>query len=436
MIKRKADAVISFFHGFHKGIERGVDIDFEKDVKRLVQNFIHMEAAGGFVLVAAAIFALVIANSPLFPFYNYILNEVNFRIGFSDAEYSFDLELKKSVLLWINDGLMAIFFFLVGLEIKRELVQGELSSRERAILPAMGAIGGIAFPALIYMYFNAHDEVFRNGWAIPAATDIAFALGVLSLLGSRVPTNVKILLTAIAVIDDIAAVLIIAVFYSAQIYMMPLYLAAAVIVVLFIMNRKGVTTIPPYVICAFILWAAVLESGIHATLAGVVAALFIPLYGKSKDKSHSPLIHLEHHLHPWVSFAVLPIFAFANAGVPLGNAGGFDLLFHPVTLGIAAGLFLGKQVGILLMIWLAHITRLARKPENISWLQMYGVAVLCGIGFTMSLFVGGLAFTDIELQANVRIGVLAGSLLSAIYGYMLMRFAGREQSEMEQINDK
>lgn len=410
-------------------LKTSVDFDFDKDVKKLLNNFLHMEAAGGICLILAAICAIVVANSPLHEAYNYILNDVDFRVGFSDIKVNFDTEIKKPILLWINDGLMAIFFFLVGLEIKREVVQGQLSSRERAVLPFVAALGGVIIPALIYMYCAGHDDVFRQGWAIPAATDIAFALGVLSLLGSRVPTNVKILLTAIAVIDDIIAVLIIAIFYSAKIHFVPLYFAIAILVILFMLNKKHVTAKGPYVLLAIALWVAVLESGLHATLAGVLAAMFVPLYGKDQDRSKSPLVHMEHGLHPWVAFAVLPIFAFANAGVPLTNIGGWEAFMHPVTLGIAAGLFFGKQIGIFAFMVLTHVLRLAKKPDDIGWLHMYGVAVLCGIGFTMSLFVGGLAFTDVALQTNLRIGVLWASILSALYGYSLMVLAAKQNSK-------
>lgn len=377
-----------------------------------------MEAAGGIVLVMAAMLALVVANTPAFSFYDFILNGVKFGVGFTAADAGFDLKVEKSILLWINDGLMALFFFLVGLEIKRELVEGELSSRDRALLPALAAVGGMVVPALIFWGVNKDIPHNLAGWAIPSATDIAFALGILGLLGSRVPLSLKILLTAIAVIDDLGAIIVIAIFYSHGLHPVPFYFAAAALLGLFIMNRRNVCSIPAYIILSIILWVSVLQSGVHATLAGVAAALFIPTHSR-KDPEYSPLKTLEHNLHPWIVFGVLPLFAFANAGVPFSGMG-LHSLFDPVTLGIILGLFVGKQIGIFTVFVLADKTGLSPKPRDATWLQLYGVSVLCGIGFTMSLFIGGLAYNDVGMQASVRLGVLIGSVLSAAAGYLII----------------
>lgn len=383
-----------------------------------LKDFFRLEASGGIVLVIAATLALIIANTDLYSFYHYILNETQFRIGFSD-DYGSDLLIKKSILLWINDGFMAIFFFLVGLEIKRELLEGELSSRTRALLPALAAIGGMVVPAGLFWYLNQDDPEAISGWAIPAATDIAFALGVLSLVGSRAPISLKILLTAIAIIDDLGAILIIAIFYSESVYMNPLLFAAAALMALVVLNRKGVLGTTPYIIVGTILWVAVLKSGIHATLAGVITAFFIPL--RASDTINCPLKKLEHALHPWVAFGVLPIFAFANAGVPFSGMGFKDLL-DPVTLGIIVGLFIGKQIGIFCVLFVTIKLGLSPKPNNANWWQLYAVSLLCGIGFTMSLFIGGLAYDGVEMQASVRMGVLVGSILSATLAYVILRY--------------
>ncbi|MCM2344877.1 MAG: Na+/H+ antiporter NhaA [Alphaproteobacteria bacterium] len=382
------------------------------------KDFMHMEAAGGIVLVGAALLALLIANTPLFGIYDHLLNGIKFRFGFVSPETGFDLQLEKSILLWINDGLMALFFFLVGLEIKRELVEGELSTRDRALLPALAAVGGMLAPAAIFWFINQDYPHNMAGWAIPSATDIAFALGVLALLGSRAPTSLKILLTAIAVIDDLGAIIIIALFYSHGLHPVPFYFAAAALLGLFILNRRNVSSIPAYVILGVILWVSVLQSGVHATLAGVAAALFVPTRCR-RDPEYSPLKTLEHTLHPWIVFGVLPLFAFANAGVPFAGMG-LHSLVDPVTLGIVLGLFFGKQIGIFLVLVLAVKLGLSPRPAGASWLQLYGVSILCGIGFTMSLFIGGLAYQDVAMQASVRLGVLLGSLISAVVGYMIL----------------
>ena len=381
------------------------------------RDFFNMEAAGGIMLVVASIIALIVSNSPLGALYNYALNDVVFRIGFSDVGGSF-LSVEKTVLHWINDGLMAVFFLLVGLEIKREMVIGELSSRARALLPVVAAIGGMAVPALIYTAVNIGEPSALRGWAIPGATDIAFALAVISLLGSRVPLPLKIFLTAIAIIDDLGAILIIAIFYTEDMNLYVLLFSLLPILGLFLLNRAGYRHRGFYVVLGVLLWLAVLKSGVHATLAGVVTALFVPV--RTADPEESPARRMEHDLHPWVSYLILPVFGFANAGVSFEGMR-YDALFQPIPLGIALGLVLGKQAGVFGASWLAIRSGLCQRPEGTDWRQIYGASLLCGIGFTMSLFIGGLAFSGAEQQADVRIGVIAGSLISAIAGYMVLR---------------
>ena len=384
-------------------------------------QFLRMEASGGILLMCAAVVALIMANSPFLSYYLYILEDIDLTIGFSAHDSGFDaLEISKPILLWINDGLMAIFFFLVGLEIKREFKEGELSSRERALLPALAALGGMIAPALVYYYINMDDPELVRGWAIPAATDIAFALGILSLVGSRAPVSLKVLLTAIAVIDDLGAIIIIALFYTEGIKIAPLGFALAAFIGLVGANRMRVMSIAPYMLLGFILWFAVLKSGMHATLAGVLTALFIPLRDPKNPKK-SPLKHLEHSLHPWVAFMVLPIFAFANAGVSFEGMT-FEDMMNPVTIGIALGLLVGKQIGVFLALFLAVKTGLSPMPKGASWVQIYAVALLCGIGFTMSLFIGELAFVTREYAASVRMGVIMGSVVAALLGYLLLRY--------------
>lgn len=384
---------------------------------KALREFLKMEAAGGIILVLAAAVALVVANSALEPVYQQLLS-VPMRLGVGS------FEIAKPMRLWINDGLMAIFFFLVGLEIKREFLEGELATREQALLPAMGAIGGMAIPALIYVAINIGHPENLNGWAIPAATDIAFALGVLALLGSRVPFSLKVLLTAIAILDDLGAIIVIAVFYTEELSTTSLSFAAGALAVLAALNLLGVRKLAPYLVVGAVLWACVLKSGVHATLAGVALALTIPLAEKNGT---SLLKSCEHGLHKWVAFGVLPIFGFANAGVSFA---GMTLasLFHPVTLGIALGLFVGKQVGVFSFLWLAIRFRIARMPEGASWQQLYGIGLLCGIGFTMSLFIGGLAWPHEDFYAAVRVGVLSGSIASAVCGAMLLLWASRQSA--------
>ena len=373
--------------------------------------FIRTEAASGAILMAAAAIALVAANSPLAGLYGALLDlPVGARLG--------SLALQKPLLLWINDGLMAIFFLLVGLEIKRELIEGELSTRAQAALPCLAALGGMAVPALIYAAVNLEDPVALHGWAIPAATDIAFALGVLALLGSRDPASLKVFLVALAIIDDLGAIAIIAVFYSGALSLWSLGLAGGVMVCLLALNRAGVRRQAPYMLLGIALWLFVLKSGVHATLAGVAVALAIP--AREDAAGQSPLRELEHLLHPWVAYLVMPAFAFANAGVSFSGIAAADL-FAGVPLGIALGLFLGKQLGAFGAAWLAIRAGWARMPDGADWPMLYGTCMLAGIGFTMSLFIGTLAFELASYAAPVRLGVLAGSALSGIAGYLVLR---------------
>jgi len=379
----------------------------------LVRKLLRPESAGGILLVGAAALALILDNSPLAWLYDQLL-QVPFAVSLGT------LALEKPLLLWINDGLMAIFFLLVGLEIKREIIEGELSSRAKAALPVFAAIGGMAVPALVFLGLNHGSPETLRGWAIPAATDIAFALGILSLLGPRVPVSLKVFLTAVAIIDDLGAIVIIALFYTADLSWVSIALAVVCAIALALLNLGGTRRIAPYVLIGGVLWLCVLKSGVHATLAGVVVALAIPL--KSRSGNGSPLKNLEHALHPWVAFLIMPVFAFANAGVSLKGISFADLL-RPLPLGIALGLLVGKQVGVFGMTWLTTRLGLATKPADVSWTQVYGAALLAGIGFTMSLFIGTLAFDGPSAAADVRIGVLSGSLVAGLCGFLLLRFA-------------
>ncbi|MFK7863847.1 MAG: Na+/H+ antiporter NhaA [Pseudohongiellaceae bacterium] len=374
--------------------------------------FFRLESAGGILLMGSAVLAMVLANSPLDGLYqSFLATPVETRFG--------ALEIAKPLLLWINDGLMAVFFFLVGLELKRELVEGELSEPSNIILPGVGAIGGMAFPAAIYLLFNYDDPVASQGWAIPAATDIAFALGVLTLLGSSVPTSIKVFLTSLAIFDDVAAIVIIAVFYTASISMVGLAVVAACLPVLFLLNRYNIIEKSPYMFVGIIMWVAMLKSGVHATLAGVIVAMFIPMRCR-KDPSFSPLASLEHDLHSVVAYFVLPVFAFANAGISFRGLDSNQLL-HSAPVGIAIGLVIGKQLGIFSLCFIAVKSGLTSLPKGITFPRLYGTAALCGIGFTMSLFIGGLAFSDSATVFDERIGIIAGSLLSGIIGYFVLR---------------
>lgn len=373
-----------------------------------IKDFFQSEQAAGIVLMIAALLGLLMANSGIAHGYFALLN---------------GKLLGMSVLHWVNDGLMAIFFLFVGLEVKRELLQGELSDNRKRFLPAMAALGGLTIPAAIYLLFVGTSMPLAQGWAIPAATDIAFALGVLALLGNRVPVSLKIFLTALAIMDDLAVIVVIALFYTAQIhwlYVLPALLSMAG---LFWLNRKNETRTLPYLILGILLWFFVLKTGVHATLAGVVLAFAIPL--RHETKQPEPLLlQWEHALANPVSFAVLPIFGWANAGVSFADFS-FGSLFSPLVLGIAAGLFIGKQVGVFATVWLLVKCRLATLPEHATWKQVYGIGLLCGIGFTMSLFISMLAFNDAALQDQAKIGVFLGSLLAGISGFIVLKKAGK-----------
>lgn len=378
-----------------------------------IRRFIASESAGGVVLALAALVALVVSNSALGPLYRrFIELEGELRIGGDWLVFS------KSLLHWVNDLWMAVFFFLVGLEIKREVLAGELASMQRAALPAVAAVGGMVVPALVYVGLNHADPVALRGWAIPTATDIAFALGILMLLGKRVPPSLKIFLTAVAIIDDLGAIVVIAAFYTAQVSVPMLLAAAGVALVLFGLNRARVMHVGPYVVVGVVLWVCVYKSGIHATLAGVVTAMAIPL---RDEAGGSPLETAEHALHPWVAFAVLPMFAFANAGVNLQGVS-LGILAEGIPLGIGLGLVLGKASGVFGASWLLLKLTGGRLPTGASRRQFFGVCVLCGIGFTMSLFIGGLAFAgeDPLLDTEVKLGVLCGSLIAGVSGAALL----------------
>ncbi len=393
-----------------------------------LKNFLRLESSAGVLLVAATVAALLVSNSPLSGLYERLLN-VPLMIALGD------LSVDKPLLLWINDGLMALFFFLIGLEVKREILEGQLSSKDQLLLPAAGAVGGFLVPAGIYAFFNWGNPETIDGWAIPAATDIAFALGVLMLLGSRVPIALKMFLTSIAIFDDIGAIVVIAIFYTQDLSLFALLAGLAGIGILVVLNRLGVTRIAVYATIGTVVWLCVLKSGVHATLAGFAVACTVPL--RTQANNPSPLRHLEHALHPWVAYLILPIFAFANAGVSFAGLS-VDALFGPVSVGIAAGLFFGKQLGVFGVVWLAVKLRLARLPEGSDWLSVYGVALLTGIGFTMSLFIGSLAFERgaFDQLAATRIGVLAGSVMSATFGYLLLRHALESQSRTTPVGEK
>ncbi len=378
------------------------------------QNFLKKESASGILLMSAAFLAIIVANSPLSNLYAALLDTpVEIRIG--------ALHIAKPLILWINDGLMAIFFFLIGLELKRELLEGELSDPKKIVLPAFAAIGGMVIPALIYASLNWNDPAALKGWAIPAATDIAFALGILAILGKRVPLALKIFLVSLAIMDDMGAIIIIAIFYTSDLSVSSLVVAITAIVILSVFNVAKLKSLTPYLLVGIILWVAVLKSGVHATLAGVVLAFLIPLKTESEDEK-SLAKTLEHDLHGSVSFVIIPIFAFANAGVPLAGLS-ISTLLEPIPLGIILGLFFGKQIGVMLFSFIAVKIGIASLPENVNWKQLYGVAFLCGVGFTMSLFIGSLAFEQGGTEAifmNDRLGILVGSIISAVVGYFYL----------------
>lgn len=382
----------------------------------ILQRFFASDAAGGIIMLAAAALAMLVANSSLYPLYHAGL-EHGFTFGFTAADGTPVFALQKPLLLWINDLLMALFFLYAGLEIKRELFAGALSSVRRATLPLVAALCGMAGPALVYLFINRAHPEFHHGWAIPAATDIAFALGVLALASSRVPSSVKVLLMAIAVMDDLGAILVIAFFYTSGLFLPALAVVAVAVASLAALNALKVTAYGPYFIVGFVLWVALLKAGVHPTIGGVILGFSIPMRGA--DGRFCALEHLEHMLKPWVVFLILPVFAFANAGVPLAGLG-LDAVLHPVTLGIALGLFIGKAVGVFGATWLSIATGLCPRPDRASSIQLFGMACLCGIGFTMALFVGGLAFNAPEMAAYIRMGVIGGSLLSGVLGYGIL----------------
>lgn len=382
-------------------------------IQVIFRRFLKLESASGILLIIATALALVFANTDLEDIYTLFLSiQVGVHVG--------DFEIEKPLLLWINDGLMAIFFFLIGLELKRELIEGELSDPKQVILPAVGAVGGMLVPALVYIAFNFNNPIALSGWAIPAATDIAFTLGILAMLGNRVPVALKVFLVSLAIIDDIGAIIIIALFYTSELSVQLLAIASSAIMCLYLLNKGKVVKVAPYIFVGIILWVSVLKSGVHATLAGVILAFFIPL--RLKDEyGRSPARQLEHDLHSSVAFVIVPIFAFANAGVDLRGMS-FERLFDPVPVGIALGLFLGKQLGVFCFTWVIIKLGLAKLPTGVNWAQLYGVAVLCGVGFTMSLFIGSLAFDQSAdgIGYDDRLGILLGSLMSSILGYIVL----------------
>ncbi|MCK5696608.1 MAG: Na+/H+ antiporter NhaA [Gammaproteobacteria bacterium] len=377
-------------------------------------DFLKKESASGILLMIAALLAIIVANSPLNSLYHILLEiPVEIRVG--------ALHIGKPLILWINDGLMAIFFFLIGLELKRELIEGELSNPKKLILPAFAAVGGMVFPALIYIALNWSDPEALKGWAIPAATDIAFALGILALFGKRVPITLKIFLVSLAIMDDMGAIIIIALFYTIELSTNSLLIATLSLMALAFFNIRNVRSLSPYILVGIILWIAVLKSGVHATLAGVLLAFFIPLKTTSEDEV-SPAKNLEHDLHGSVSYVIIPIFAFANAGVPLTGLS-IDTLLQPIPLGIILGLLIGKPIGIMLLSFISIKSGLTSLPEGMNWKQLYGASILCGVGFTMSLFIGSLAFEQAGTEANLmndRLGILIGSTLSAVVGYIYL----------------
>ena len=382
---------------------------------RAMDRFFSHEASGGILLMLAAAAAMIVANSGLAPTYESVLA----------AKFSVLLNgegLSKSLILWINDGLMAVFFFLIGLELKREMLEGKLKNPRDVALPGVAALGGMLLPALVFVFINWNTPQNLSGWAIPAATDIAFALGILALVGSRAPASLKVFLLTLAILDDLGAIIIIALFYTAELKIDYLYLSILPLAGLLWLNFKGAHRIAPAILLGAIMWYFVLKSGVHATLAGVVTAFCIPL----KDKwGKSPLHSLEHGLTPYVLYLIIPIFAFANAGVVLKGMTFADL-FAPLPLGIAAGLILGKQVGVFGFTFLLVKSGLARMPHGANWLHIYGLACLAGVGFTMSLFIGGLSYTDAALMNDVRLGVLSGSIVSGIVGYAALMLAARQ----------
>lgn len=383
-------------------------------MKEKLYKVFNNDTAGGILLIMATLLAMIIVNIPLLsPFYDKLITmPIEIRVG--------DFELAKPLLLWVNDGLMAIFFLAVGLELKHEMIEGHLSDRRNMILPLMGALGGMVIPALLYTLFNYGDPIGMNGWAIPMATDIAFALGILMLLGKRVPTALKVLLVSMAIFDDIGAIVVIALFYTDELSLTAMLFALGFITVLWMMNRRGVTSVPSYVLVGLFLWIAVLKSGVHATLAGIVLALFIPY--KSKDGKRSIAKDFEHDLDGSITYMILPLFAFANAGILLHDVS-MEAILHPIPLGVTLGLFLGKQLGVFSFCWITVRLGLAKLPQDVNWKLVYGISLLAGIGFTMSLFIASLSFENsgTNLLFDERLGIILGSLLSGIAGYLVLK---------------
>lgn len=391
-----------------------------------IRRFFQLESASGILLIGAAVFAMIMVNSPLANLYeDFKAIPIAAQVG--------ALEIDKPLILWVSDGLMAIFFLLIGLEVKREMLEGQLFDRSQLLFPSLAAVGGMLMPAVCFIIFNYQDSVALHGWAIPAATDIAFALGVLSLLGKNVPPSLKLFLLTLAIMDDIGAIIIIAIFYTVDLSVTSIILACAAIVILTIMNIFGVYKTGLYIFVGVFMWICVLKSGVHATLAGFALAMAIPLRTPDVHMS-SPLRNLEHALQPWVAFLILPIFSFVNAGVSLSGMTFSDVV-APVPLGIIAGLFIGKQLGIFSFCWLAIKLGIAKLPPGSTWVQLYGVSILCGIGFTMSLFINSLAFENAakEYAEMSRLAILLGSLLSAIVGYIILHFSFRKKALNTQV---
>ncbi len=387
----------------------------EKHEMKAIEEFMNKESSAGILLIFVTILALFLQNGFLTEFYtNFLHTPVEIRFG--------NLQIAKPLLLWVNDGLMAIFFFIIGLEVKREVMEGHLSSLKQIALPGIAAVGGMVVPALVFIMFNKGESFAMNGWAIPTATDIAFALGILSLLGPRVPVSLKIFLMALAIIDDLGAIVIIALFYTAELSTMSITISAIALIILFVMNRMDVAIKSAYIVVGIILWVSVLKSGVHATLAGVTLAFMIPLSSKDKEgNSFSMAKEMEHDLHKWVAFFILPLFAFVNAGVDLKSIS-IDEMFGPVPMGIMLGLFIGKQVGVFGFSWLAIKMGIASLPKESNWTLLYGVSALTGIGFTMSLFVDTLAYNDTQIYHYAdKLAILLGSLFSGLLGYMVLK---------------
>ena len=381
--------------------------------RKLLGKFFALESASGLMMMTAALLAMVFANTALRPMYEQLIN-MPLTVHISE------LVISKPLLLWINDGLMSVFFFMIGLELKRELLEGELSELRKVIFPLLGAIGGMAVPALIYTAINYDDSLAMRGWAIPSATDIAFSLAILSLLGSCVPVSLKVFLTSLAIFDDVGAIVIIAAFYTEQISLSAMIVVLLCLPLLYLLHHYRVSKRSIYLLIGLIMWVAMLKSGVHATLTGVLLAMFIPLYG-GKDAKFSPLKSTEHDLHATVAYIILPVFAFVNAGIYLGDIG-MDQLTHPVTIGTALGLFIGKQIGVFGFCWLGLRLGITRLPRGMNLMSLYGVSMICGIGFTMSLFIGSLAFIE-DTPFDERLGIVIGSLLSAVAGFITLRIA-------------